>query len=217
MEDKDFALYGEEDLYYKEEKISKDEIQQIEDEIKKYRIKLLDYLYDEETVQQAISRLKLKSQKKLENKNVNKFKPQRKKQKSEETDNNLKEKNLHNYSCIESNSKTKEISDLNIEANAEDERIKNEKLFKELLDVISKLTELSHFNVYSDTYSKILTKYGKFEIAQWMYRTIVKLDDGKLEINEYGPFSSEEIKSWLKQVKKKFIHNFNSCFIFSIK
>lgn len=177
---------------------------------------MLDYLYDEETVQQAISRLKLKSQKKLENKNVNKFKPQRKKQKSEETESNLKEKNLHNNICIDSVSKIKEISDLNSEANAEDERMKNEKLFKELLDVISKLTELSHFNVYSDTYSKILSKYGKFDIAQWMYRTIVKLDDDKLEINEYGPFSSEEIKSWLKQVKKNFILNFNSCFIFCL-
>ena len=179
--DKDFAYYGEEDLYYKEEKISTDEAKQIEEEIKKYRIMLIDYLNETESVQQALGRLKSKSSK-INNLNINKYKPQRKKIKTEEVD-FKKEGDTINHSKLN------------------EEQIKNEKLFKELLEIISKLTELSYFNVYSDTYDKIVNKYGQHSVAQWMYRTVLTNQDGNQEISDYGPFSSAEIKSWINQVK----------------
>lgn len=152
-------MYGEEDLYYKEDKVSKEELKQIDEEIKINRIKLIDYLEGEENVQQALNRLNCTNTKIKLHKQVRKQK--------------IEEQNTD---------------------------VKNDKKFKELLEIVSKLTELSFFDVYYDNYDKILKKYGKFEIIKWNYRTKEQLEDDKLEINEYGPFSSSDIKEWIKQV-----------------
>lgn len=157
-DDNDFNYYGEEDLYYKEEKITKEDLNEIYEEIKKNRLKLVDYLDEEETVQTAIKRLKPLPKK------VNKK--------------------------------------LKIDADqAEDEMNKkeNETKFKELIDIISKLTELSYFDVYSDTIEKVTKSYGVKGILKWKYRTVTKTEE-KENIVEYGPFKTEEIKSWVEKV-----------------
>ncbi len=144
--DVDYNYYGEEDLYYKDDKISEQELNDINDEVKKYRIKLLNYLGKKETVQKAITRLKPK--------------------------------------------------------NKNDE---NKMKFDELLDIISKLTELSYFDVYSDTIDKIKSKYNtkdseinsenKPTELKWKYKTIA----GKT-VKEFGPFSTAQIQEWYDKV-----------------
>ncbi len=62
------------------------------------------------------------------------------------------------------------------------------------------MTELSYFNVYSDTYDKIKESYGKKSLLKWYYRTIIlQTDTSTSEIHEYGPFTTDQIKSWIDQ------------------
>lgn len=154
-EDEDnFQFYGEEDLYYKgPKKLSKEEKEELDEEIKENRIKLLYYIKTNETVQQALNRLKPKPKV---------FKQQR----------------------------------IKIGETQQEE-------FNELLDVISKLTELSFMDVYQDSIDKIVEKYGKDEVIMWKYRTREKKSDEDKdfsEVNEYGPFPARDIKYWLKEV-----------------
>lgn len=128
---------------------------------------MVDYLNDGETVQQAIQRLKPKEQK-----TQIKYKPsQRKKQKIEE---NTEE----NTPLI--------MNDL-----------EKKKQFQEVLDIISKLTELSYFNVYSDSIEKIIKSYGSQSLLKWFYRT-VSVENSE-ESEEYGPFTTGEIKKWMEE------------------
>ena len=56
--DEEYSKYGDEDLYYKEEKITKEEKDEIDNNIKINRVKLIPFLLNEkETVKQAINRL----------------------------------------------------------------------------------------------------------------------------------------------------------------
>ena len=75
-------------------------------------------------------------------------------------------------------------------------------MFKELLEVVSKLTELSFFNVYSDCYENIKKSYGIANLIKWKYRTVpaAEQDDLNKDFKEYGEFSTEEIKSWINGV-----------------
>jgi hypothetical protein len=141
----DYNCYGEEDLYYKEEKISEQELKDINDQVRDYRIKLLKYVENKETVQKTIQRLKPKS-------------------KNDE----------------------------------------NKKKFDELLDIISKLTELSYFDVYTDTIDKIKSKYkfdevdaNKYKELKWKYRMITSK-----AIKEFGPFTTDQIQEWFNKVIK---------------
>ena len=66
--DEEYSKYDDEDLYYKEEKITKEESDQINKEIKINRLKLISLLKDEkENVKQAIQRLKTKNKKMIKN------------------------------------------------------------------------------------------------------------------------------------------------------
>lgn len=72
----------------------------------------------------------------------------------------------------------------------------NKQEFDNLLDIVSKLLELSHFDVYSDCLEKIIKKYGRNEILIWKYRTISK----NKEIQVYESFKTSEIIEWINQV-----------------
>ena len=80
----------------------------------------------------------------------------------------------------------------------------DENLFNLLLNIVSKLTELSYFNVYSDSFEKIKKSYGTANLIKWKYRTFPK-DRNSSEIKEYGEFNTEEIKSWISQVNLYFL------------
>ena len=145
-DDEEYSKYGDEDLYYKEEKITPEESDEINKEIKINRVKLITILKDEkETVKQAINRLK-----KSKEKNKNK--------KKEDNGNN------------------------------------NEDKFNNLLNIVSKLTELSFFDVYSDTLVKIGKEYGIEYTFLWKYKMI---EDKKENI--YGYYDTCTIKEWVKQ------------------
>ena len=132
--DDDISKYGDEDLYYKEEKITKDEINEIKNEIEENRIKLIPFLQNKESINKALKRLKPK------NKNDDK------------------------------------------------------KQFNELLNLISKLTELSYFDVYTDTIDNIIKDYGIENIYSWKYKT--KIDN---EEQIFESFSIKTIKKWIKE------------------
>jgi hypothetical protein len=148
-EDKDFAYYGEEDLYYKDEKLTQSELNEIKDEVKVYRLKLLPFLNDDETVIKAIKRITPKKQ-------------QLKGKKAKLDDQPPEDGN-----------------------------------FEELLGIVSKLTELSYFDVYNDTIEKIQNAYGKQDLA-WKYRMCQLNNDEK---KEYGTFTTEQMREWHKKVK----------------
>jgi hypothetical protein len=167
-EEKDFEYYGEEDLYYKEDKISENELKSIKEEVKNWRINLLDLLNEGEDVQKALNRLKPQTQIKS-TKQIN----QRKKQKIEDGENGN-----------------------------ENMQKENKEKFEMLMNIISKLTELSFFDVYKDTKQRIYSAYGEEEILIWWYKTINK---NTKEETEYGPFKTSEIKQWKKEVILFFI------------
>ena len=159
--DEEYSKYGDEDLYYKEEKITKEESDQINKEIKINRIKLIPLLKDEkENVKQALQRLKNKNKK--------------------------NDKKL--------NKKNKEIkNDKNIDINKDDK-------FNNLLGIVSKLTELSYFDVYSDTIFKIAKDYGVENIFLWKYKIIEKDKDNKdNKETVYGDYDTLTMKEWVKQ------------------
>jgi hypothetical protein len=132
--DDDISKYGDEDLYYKEEKITKDEINEIKNEVEENRIKLIPFLQNKESINKALKRLKPK------NKNEDKTQ------------------------------------------------------FNELLNLISKLTELSYFDVYTDTIDNIIKDYGIENIYSWKYKT--KIDN---EEQIFESFSIKTIKKWIKE------------------
>lgn len=173
-DEKDFQYYGDEDLYYKEEKLEKKELEEIKDKIKILRIKLVKFFGSEkETVNDVIKRLKPKAAQQKKSINVRKNKIT-----NLDDDKNNVEANL----SLEDKSKEK-----------------NEEKFKELLDLISQLTELSHFDVYYDSYNKILRDYGEKPLIKWMYRLVQENGDN---LNEYGEFSTDQIKEWNSNVNK---------------
>ena len=129
--DDDISKYGDEDLYYKEEKITKDEINEIKNEVEENRIKLIPFLQNKESINKALKRLKPK------NKNEDKTQ------------------------------------------------------FNELLNLISKLTELSYFDVYIDN---IIKDYGIENLYLWKYKTIINNEEQIFE-----SFSTKTIKKWIKE------------------
>ena len=155
--DEEYSKYGDEDLYYKEEIITKEESDQINKDIKINRLKLISLLKDEkETVKQAIQRMK--------NKNT-KNKEKNKKIKNEKTKNN-----------------------------------DNQDKFNSLLEIISKLTELSYFDVYSDSISKIAKDYGIENVFLWKYKIIeTKKDNKENKENIYGDYDTYTMREWVKQ------------------
>lgn len=167
-DEKDFQYYGDEDLYYKEEKLEKNELEDIKDKIKLLRIKLIKFFNSEsETINEVIKRLKPKTNQPKKSINVRKNKA---------TIDNVKEEN-----------------DLSL-----DEQIKkDEETFKELLEIISQLTELSHFDVYYDSYIKILRDYGEKALIKWKYRVVQNNGES---LNEYGEFTTDQIKAWISNV-----------------
>ena len=132
--DDDISKYGDEDLYYKEEKITKEEENEIKNEVEEYRIKLIPFLQNKESINKALKRLKPK------NKNDDK------------------------------------------------------KQFNELLNLISKLTELSYFDVYTDTIDNIIKDYGIENLYLWKYKTIINNEEQIFE-----SFSTKTIKKWIKE------------------
>ena len=169
--DEEYSKYGDEDLYYKEEKITKEENDAINKEIKINRVKLIPLLINEkETVKQAINRLK------------------------KESNNNKK------------NSKNKKIK-----KNKNDEKYEEDK-FNNLLNIVSKLTELSFFDVYTDTMDKIAKDYGKEYTFLWKYK-IIESDDNKKE-NIYGDYDTCTMKEWIKQKYFESSDDGNTSFFF---
>ena len=71
----------------------------------------------------------------------------------------------------------------------------NKKNYENLLEIVTKLTELNFFDLYQDNIQKIIKDYGYENTFLWKYKTI-NIKDGK-EI-EYGPFTTIEIKNWIK-------------------
>jgi CD2 antigen cytoplasmic tail-binding protein 2 len=132
--DEEYSKYGDEDLYYKEEKITKDEINEIKNEVEENRIKLIPFLQNKESINKALKRLKPK------NKNEDKTQ------------------------------------------------------FNELLNLISKLTELSYFDVYTDTIDNIIKDYGIENLYLWKYKTIINNEEQIFE-----SFSTKTIKKWIKE------------------
>ena len=78
--------------------------------------------------------------------------------------------------------------------------IKKEDKFNNLLGIVSKLTELSYFDVYSDTILKIAKDYGVENVFLWKYKIIEKDNDSKdkKEI-VYGDYDTLTMKEWVKQ------------------
>ena len=169
--DEEYSKYGDEDLYYKEEKITKEENDAINKEIKINRVKLIPLLINEkETVKQAINRLK------------------------KESNNNKK------------NSKNKKIK-----KNKNDDKYEEDK-FNNLLNIVSKLTELSFFDVYTDTMDKIAKDYGKEYTFLWKYK-VIESDDNKKE-NIYGDYDTCTMKEWIKQKYFESSDDGNTSFFF---
>ena len=167
-EEKDLQFYGDEDLYYKEEKLKLNEIKDIKENIKILRLKLLKFFKNkEETVNNIIKRIKPKV---IPKKNL----PTINKRKNTPV-------NLENTLKIEDNKK-------------------NEENFKELLELISKLTELSHFDIYEDSYNKLVKDYGEGYLIKWKYRIIQNKKDDSDIINEYGEFTTNQILEWENNV-----------------
>ena len=152
--DEEYSKYGDEDLYYKEEKITKEEKDEIDNNIKINRVKLIPFLLNEkETVKQAINRL------------------------SKEKNNKIKNKNKKIKLSDNSNS--------------------SEDKFNNLLNIVSKLTELSFFDVYSDNVIKIAKDYGVEYTFLWKYKIIENGKDKKENI--YGNYDICTMKEWIKQ------------------
>ena len=152
--DEEYSKYGDEDLYYKEEKITKEEKNEIDNNIKINRVKLIPFLLNEkETVKQAINRL------------------------SKEKNNKIKNKNKKIKLSDNSNS--------------------SEDKFNNLLNIVSKLTELSFFDVYSDNVIKIAKDYGVEYTFLWKYKIIENGEDKKENI--YGYYDICTMKEWIKQ------------------
>ena len=169
-DDDNYSKYGDEDLYYKEEKITKEEEEKINNEIKRNRVKLINILQGpDETVKDAIKRLK-----KI-NSNKNNDKKNQKKQ------------------TIKDNKK----EDKKINENKKEDS-KNKDLFNDLLTLVSKLTELSFFDVYSDSIRNIAKDYGYKSIMIWKYKIIENKGEKNEKETIYGDYDSLTINEWNK-------------------
>ena len=73
----------------------------------------------------------------------------------------------------------------------------NEDKFNTLLNIVSKLTELSFFDVYSDNQIKIAKDYGVEYTFLWKYKIIENGEDKKENI--YGDYDICTMKEWIKQ------------------
>jgi len=73
----------------------------------------------------------------------------------------------------------------------------NEDKFNSLLNIVSKLTELSFFDVYSDNVIKIAKDYGVEYTFLWKYKIIENGEDKKENI--YGNYDICTMKEWIKQ------------------
>ena len=73
----------------------------------------------------------------------------------------------------------------------------NEDKFNTLLNIVSKLTELSFFDVYSDNLIKIAKDYGVEYTFLWKYKIIENGEDKKENI--YGDYDICTMKEWIKQ------------------
>ena len=73
----------------------------------------------------------------------------------------------------------------------------NEDKFNTLLNIVSKLTELSFFDVYSDNLIKIAKDYGVEYTFLWKYKIIENGEDKKENI--YGDYDICTMKEWNKQ------------------
>ena len=159
-DDDEYSKYGDEDLYYKEEKITKEEGEQINKDVKINRLKLIPLLKDpKETVKQAIQRLK-------------------------------STKNSKNNKKIKKNSENNQKNE-------------NDDKFNVLLGIVSALTELSFFDVYTDTITKIAKEYGIEYVFLWKYKMIEVDEDSKdkkeKKENIYGDYDTYTMKEWVKQ------------------
>ena len=72
-----------------------------------------------------------------------------------------------------------------------------EEKFNTLLNIVSKLTELSFFDVYSDNIIKIAKDYGIEYTFLWKYKIIENGEDKKENI--YGYYDICTMKEWIKQ------------------
>ena len=73
----------------------------------------------------------------------------------------------------------------------------DEEKFNTLLNIVSKLTELSFFDVYSDNIIKIAKDYGMEYTFLWKYK-IIENDGNKIE-NLYGDYDICTMKEWIRQ------------------
>lgn len=186
-DNKDFQYYGDEDLYYKEEKLEKKDLDDIKKNIKNLRLKLLKFFTSlDETINSIINKLKPKHIESKKTLNVRKS----------QLDKNTEATGI----------KLKDNKGVEMENNKSEH-------FKELLEIISQLTELSYFDVYYDTYNKILKDYGEGALIKWKYR--IFQNDNEI-LNEYGDFTTSQIKEWHKNVIFK-LNNFLTLIYFKNK
>ena len=76
----------------------------------------------------------------------------------------------------------------------------NDDKFNFLFGIVSKLTELSFFDVYSDTITKMAKDYGIENVFLWKYKTIeINKDTKDKKENIYGEYNTYTIKEWIKQ------------------
>ena len=94
--------------------------------------------------------------------------------------------------------KKKKDNNNNKNKNKDDNNNSNDK-FNVLLDIVSKLTELSYFDVYSDTIIKIAKDYGAENIILWKYKIIEDKDSKDKKENIYGEYDTYTMKEWNKQ------------------
>lgn len=162
-EEKEISRYGDEDLYYIEEKVTAEESKVIKDKIKENRLILADMLINnKETVNQAIKRLKPITKVVSKRKDIKDNKAEGQKYKTNDDKEN---------------------------------KPKLTEAFNSLLSIISSLTELAYFDVYSDSIDKIIRDYGENSIIKWKYKTI-SLKDSKEE--QFGTFTMDQMLEWNK-------------------
>ena len=100
---------------------------------------------------------------------------------------------LKNKDKNKNNKKKKDKKD-----NKDNSNNNNDK-FNVLLNIVSKLTELSFFDVYSDTIVKISKDYGAENIILWKYKIIEDKNSKDKKENIYGEYDTYTMKEWSKQ------------------
>ena len=114
----------------------------------------------------------------------------------------LKEKNkkIKNKVKIDKNKKIKKEKNSIINNINENSNNDKDDKFNLLLGIVSKLTELSFFDVYSDTITKIAKDYGIENVFLWKYK-IIENDNDKKDKKEtiYGDYDTCTMREWVKQ------------------